>query len=272
MLHEHLLPEDVPPPSLARNDAEPWHSPVGAARTRHRVSLPDWARDAPHRCLYLSNPNGTFELYAWDRERGTTRQVTDRPEGTSDGALSPDGEQVWWFDDTGGDGFGRWRWQPFEGGPDVDATPGVPDACPAGLEIGSTLTVVGCSTDEGSTVHVVRPECTSVLYRSEHDASFGGLSRSQWLVVLEHSEHGARGPRRAQQPQDGHRRVRAPGPPHLADPQAPAGGSLSDGPPSVPRGAAGGPSEPFRRSGAWQLWKLSISMWPSWLLRQPGWR
>ena len=35
-----------------------------------RVSLPEWARDAPHRCLYVSNVSGTFELYAWDRDTG----------------------------------------------------------------------------------------------------------------------------------------------------------------------------------------------------------
>ena len=32
-----------------------------------RVSLPEWALDAPDRCLYVSNTTGTFELYAWDR-------------------------------------------------------------------------------------------------------------------------------------------------------------------------------------------------------------
>ncbi|MCW2614850.1 MAG: family peptidase [Frankiales bacterium] len=155
-----------------------------------RVSLPDWAEDAPDRCLYVSNPTGTFELYAWDRATGTTRQVTDRANGTSDGALSPDGEQVWWFDDTDGDEFGTWKRQPFAGGPDVDAAPGVPAAYPAGLEIGNGVVVVGCSADDGSTVHVVRPDGTSVLYASEHDADLAGLSRTDRLVVLEHSEHG----------------------------------------------------------------------------------
>ena len=90
-----------------------------------RVSLPEWALHAPHRCLYVSNASGTYELYAWDRAAGTTRQATDRPQGTSDGALSPDGEHVWWFDDTDGDEFGTWRRQPFTGGPDEDAAPGV---------------------------------------------------------------------------------------------------------------------------------------------------
>ena len=155
-----------------------------------RVSLPDWAQDAPHRCLYVSNPTGTFELYAWDRATGTTRQVTDRENGTSDGALSPDGEQVWWFADTDGDEFGTWQRQPFGGGPDVEAVPDVPAAYSAGLEVGRDVVVVGCSTDDGSSVHVVRPSGTTVLYASEHDADLAGLSRSERLVVLEHSEHG----------------------------------------------------------------------------------
>jgi dienelactone hydrolase len=155
-----------------------------------RVSLPDWAQDAPDRCLYVANPTGTFELYAWDRATGTTRQVTDRPNGTSDGALSPDGEQVWWFDDTDGDEFGTWKRQPFGGGSDEEAAPGVPAAYPAGLEIGDTLVVVGCSTDDGSSISVVQDGAARVLYASEHDADLAGLSRDERLVVLEHSEHG----------------------------------------------------------------------------------
>lgn len=29
-----------------------------------RVSLPDWAEDAPDRSLFVSNATGTYELYA----------------------------------------------------------------------------------------------------------------------------------------------------------------------------------------------------------------
>jgi len=169
----------------------PLTTPLWEQRVRAtRVSLPDWAEHAPDRCLYVSNPTGTFELYAWDRATGATRQVTDRANGTSDGALSPDGEQVWWFDDTDGDEFGSWKRQPFTGGEDEDATPGVPAGYPAGLEIGRDVVVVGCSTDDGSTVHVVRDGRAEVLYASEDDADLAGLSSTERLVVLEHSEHG----------------------------------------------------------------------------------
>src|SRR5262245_4454626 len=78
-----------------------------------RISLPDWAEDAPDRSLFVSNATGTYELYAWDRETGEQRQVTDRPNGTTDGVLSPDGEWIWWFSDSDGDEFGVWMRQPF---------------------------------------------------------------------------------------------------------------------------------------------------------------
>ena len=155
-----------------------------------RISLPDWAQDAPHRCTYLGNATGTYELYTWDRSTGEHRQATSRPNGTSDGHLSPDGEWLWWFDDTDGDEFGVWRRQPFAGGPVEDAAPGVPAGYSAGCEVGRTLSVVGVSTDDGSSVHVVRPGGTTVLYASEHDADVAALSRDDRLVLLEHSEHG----------------------------------------------------------------------------------
>ncbi len=167
-------------------DIAPWEQRFRAPR----VSLPDWAQDAPDRCLYVSNVTGTYELYAWDRGTGDVRQVTSRAAGTSDGALSPDGEHVWWFDDSEGDEFGVWKRQPWAGGPDTDATPGVPAAYPAGLEIGHAVVVVGCSDDDGTAVHVVRDGGSSVLYAHEEDADVAGLSRDEALVVLEHSEHG----------------------------------------------------------------------------------
>jgi acetyl esterase/lipase len=155
-----------------------------------RVTLPDWAEDAPDRNLYVSNATGTFEVYAWDRATDTHRQVTDRPQGTTAGLLSPDGESIWWFDDTDGDEFGAWQRQPFAGGPDVPAAPGVPRGWSAGCEVGRTLAVVGTSTDDGVTVHVVRPNATTLLYTSDDDADVAGLSCDDCLVLLEHSEHG----------------------------------------------------------------------------------
>lgn len=165
--------------------------PAWVARFRAtRVSLPDWADDAPDRCLFAGNATGTFELYTWDRTTGLTQQATSRPEGTTEGQLSPDGTWLWWFDDTAGDELGVWRRQPFTGGTAVPAAPGVPRGYDAGCEVGRGLAVVGTSTDEGTVVHVVRDSGTTPLYTSEHDADVAALSRDDRLVLLEHSEHG----------------------------------------------------------------------------------
>ncbi|WP_371677828.1 prolyl oligopeptidase family serine peptidase [Streptomyces sp. NBC_01276] len=159
-----------------------------------RVGLPDWAEDAPDRSLFVSNATGTYELYAWDRVTGTQRQATDRPNGTTDGTLSPDGEWIWWFSDTDGDEFGTWVRQPFAGGPDEPATPGLEASYPAGLAIGRDGTaVVGRSTDEdGSTIHVVRPDgsAPAVIYRHRESAGVGDLSHDGTLLAIEHTEHG----------------------------------------------------------------------------------
>ncbi|MEG9547268.1 MULTISPECIES: S9 family peptidase [Streptomyces griseus group] len=159
-----------------------------------RVSFPDWAEDAPDRSLFVSNATGTYELYAWDRASGRQRQVTDRPNGTTDGVLTPDGEAVWWFSDTDGDEFGVWMRQPFDGGADEPAVPGLAPSYPAGLAIGRDgSAVIGRSTDEdGTTIHLVRkPGGEPVeIYRHRESAGVGDLSHDGTLIALEHTEHG----------------------------------------------------------------------------------
>ncbi|MFF4347471.1 prolyl oligopeptidase family serine peptidase [Streptomyces sp. NPDC001530] len=184
-----------------------------------RVSLPDWAEDAPHRSLFVSNATGTYELYAWDRATGEQRQVTQRANGTTDGVLSPDGEWIWWFDDKDGDEFGIWRRRPFtaaapggdasggaasgghasggaasDGDIDDPAVPGLEPSYPAGLAIGrdGRTAVVGRSTDDdGSTIHVARiGEAPVEIYRHRESAGVGDLSHDGSLIAIEHTEHG----------------------------------------------------------------------------------
>ncbi len=174
--------------------------PVAESRWRARftaaqVTCPQWARDAPDRCLYSSNASGTWELYTWDRVTGTHRQVTDRPQGTDLGTLTPDGAQVWWFADHDGDEFGSWVTEPFAGrpagAPPQPAVAGIAPGYPAGLDIGRHSVAVGACTGKGTTVWISwdgRP--AEVVYRSEHDAGVGALSRDEVLLAITHSEHG----------------------------------------------------------------------------------
>ncbi|WP_030272688.1 S9 family peptidase [Streptomyces sp. NRRL B-24484] len=176
--------------SEEKSSAPAWEQRFRAAR----VSLPDWADDAPERALYVSNSTGTYEVYAWDRTADVHRRVTDRPNGTTDAELSPDGGWVWWFDDTDGDEFGVWRRQPFEGGPDEEAVPGVPAAYSAGLALGRDGTVVvGTSTDdEGTTLFLRRPGASEVeeVYRHAEYGGIGDLSYDGSLLAVDHTEHG----------------------------------------------------------------------------------
>lgn len=168
-----------------------WRARFRAAR----VSLPEWARDAPDRNVYTSNASGVWETYAWDRLTGTHRQVTDRPNGTYNSTISPDGEHIWWFADTDGDEFGRWVVEPFAGRP-LDAEPSaaiaeVPPGYPAGLEIGQSIAVIGISNDDGTTIVVARDgRPGEVVYANEHDAGVAALSRDEQYLAVAHSEHG----------------------------------------------------------------------------------
>jgi dipeptidyl aminopeptidase/acylaminoacyl peptidase len=208
---EHTETRPTPDPSEVFETLPAWERRFRAAR----VSLPEWAEDAPDRSLFVSNATGTYEVYAWNRADGTQRRVTDRPNGTTEATLTPDGEWIWWFDDTDGDEFGVWRRQPFTGAggsagadgtvgsdnaadpdpdPDPEAVPGLAPSYPAGLALGRRgEAVVGRSTDEdGSTLHLVRPGAAEPLeiYRHRESAGVGDLSHDGTLVAVDHTEHG----------------------------------------------------------------------------------
>jgi dienelactone hydrolase len=158
-----------------------------------RISLPEWAADAPDRAVFVSNATGIYELYTWDRTTGAQRQATDRTNGTTDGELTPDGEWLWWFSDTDGDEFGEWLRQPFGGGPDEVAVPGLEPGYSAGLLLGRDGTaVVGRSTEaDGSTIHVARPGAAPAeIYRHRQSAHASELSHDGSLLAIEHTEHG----------------------------------------------------------------------------------
>ncbi|MGI8697120.1 MAG: prolyl oligopeptidase family serine peptidase [Mycobacteriales bacterium] len=162
-----------------------------AARFRAaRITLPDWAEEAPDRSVFASNASGVVEIYGWDRGTGARRQVTDRANGTFVGTIDPAGEHIWWFADTDGDEFGVWMRQPFGGGADEPANEALDPSYPAGLAIGRSAVVIGRATDAGTSVHLMRGDRVSTVYDDPGDAYVGGLSRDDALLALSHSEHG----------------------------------------------------------------------------------
>jgi dipeptidyl aminopeptidase/acylaminoacyl peptidase len=177
--------------------SELWEQRFRAAR----VSLPDWAWDAPDRGVALSNAGGTFEIYTFDAAAARAdespgaglRQVTDRPQGTLHATVTPDGRDVWWFADTDGDEFGVWQVQPWDGGGEPrPAAAALKPGWPAGLAIARDGTAyVGRSDDDGTEIWRVPTSGEPVLiYSHEQDASVGDVSADGQLISISHSEHG----------------------------------------------------------------------------------
>ncbi|MEU3624321.1 S9 family peptidase [Amycolatopsis coloradensis] len=156
-----------------------------------RISVPEWAIDAPDMNVYVSNASGVWEVYSWNRATGEHRRVTDRPAGTMHATPSPDGRWIWWFNDTDGDEFGSWVREPFAPGAAAErAVPDIHDGYPAGLEIGTRVIAVGVSTDDGSELFAHIDGETTSFYRHDDDAGIASLSRDESLLAISHSEHG----------------------------------------------------------------------------------
>ncbi|MEZ0492383.1 prolyl oligopeptidase family serine peptidase [Kineococcus sp. TBRC 1896] len=169
--------------------------PVWEKRFRAgRVGLPEWAQDAPDRCVVVASVAGVLEVHSFDAGTGALTRLTDRPEGTSGATIDDAGEFVWWFDDTAGDEHGVWRRQPFGAAPGegVQDPLGLPAAYPAGLSIGRSGTVVVGSQDDeyGTRIDVVTSGGSRRLYEHREDAWAGDLSPDEQWVAIAHSEHG----------------------------------------------------------------------------------
>jgi dipeptidyl aminopeptidase/acylaminoacyl peptidase len=155
--------------------------------------FPRWAHEAPERLTVVSNETGSHQVYAWDRARGTRRQVTDHPIGVVDARPTTDGEGVVWFHDETGSEVGRWVMEPFHG----DARErralleNVPDGWSTGLALGDGVIAAGVAGDDGFTVWIARgAEAARPIHTHEQVVHVAGLSRDGSLLALEHAEHG----------------------------------------------------------------------------------
>ena len=182
-------------------DPGAWPPPTWELRLRARqVELPEWAEHRPDRACVVATSRGVLQAHSWDVRTGHLVLATDRPQGTTMATIDPHGEWVWWFDDTDGDEFGRWRRQPFGSPPSegVQDPIALPDAYPAGLLLARDGTaVVGRSDDAGTTIHQVAVGASShgsdmpvLLYAHPNDAEAAALSHDGNLVAIEHSERG----------------------------------------------------------------------------------
>lgn len=85
------------------------------------------ASQNPSRGLVVSNMSGVYQLYAWNTDTDELTQLTDEPAGVGDGAISADGESVYYLRDRRGDEIGHYVRLPFSGGHAEDISPDLPE-------------------------------------------------------------------------------------------------------------------------------------------------
>jgi acetyl esterase/lipase len=170
------------------------------------VGFPHWSREAPDRLIYASSESGVYQLHAWNRATGETRQVTNEPVGLITGELTPDGDWIVWHRDMTGDETGMWVATPFEGGTGAAAEPlvdGLPAGWDQGLAIGRRRTLAAVSdrngfglyvADAGGAARRLAASAESLQLGGSNamasSAEYGALSADESLLCLEHAEHG----------------------------------------------------------------------------------
>lgn len=130
---------------------------AGQWKERFRAPRVLWTERAdgnPERGLACTNRSGVYQLYAWDVPTGTLTQITHRREGVLVGTLSPDGESVYYFEDTGGNEVGEHVRVPWKGGPAEVVAPDLRDYSSWAMEHSRDGSTVGFTAGNESGFHV----------------------------------------------------------------------------------------------------------------------
>ncbi|AYG78931.1 Dipeptidyl aminopeptidase BIII [Streptomyces hundungensis] len=150
----------------------------------YRAALPEVCAGEPTKMVFTADADGRCEVFTWDASTRRARQVTDRPHGTLHGAIDRDA-RVWWFDEDA-NGVGRWRYQPFDGGPDAPGLLGVAEGEPRGLAVGAGGRVaMGLGDTRSTTVHVgPRGGAAREVTRVDGHATLSGTTPDGRLLAL----------------------------------------------------------------------------------------
>lgn len=166
-------------------------------------TFPHWADAAPDRLVFLSDEEGSFQLWSWDRSSGARRRLTDEPVGVTLGTISRDGTEAIWFSDKTGDESGRWMAVPLSGGEPREVFPGAPTGWPEGLVVGRRYAIGAIADREGFAVYASdRGGPAREIHRDGDQISFSatdfhvecadvvGLSADERLACIEVAQDG----------------------------------------------------------------------------------
>lgn len=179
-------------------------TPVWEQRFRAATrTLPHWSRHAPDSLVHVSDEEGSYQAYAWDRTTGQRRRLSSEGVGVDFATVSADGREAIWFSDPTGDESGRWMAMPVEGGDARDLLPGAPIGWPDGLVVGRRVVVGVIADRDGFAVYLSRDggpakeihrdvDSISIEATDFHLEGFGlaGLSADEELVCIEVAQDG----------------------------------------------------------------------------------
>lgn len=153
------------------------------------------------RGLTASNRSGVNQLYAWDVPSGELRQLTHTPSGKLAGYIAPDGEYIYYMEDTRGNETGHYVRVPFSGGEAQDVTPDLPPYASFGRSVsrsGNLLSFL-LGDDDGIHLYAVNLEGNNIgaprrLYSAYNIGSAPLISQDGAIVVIsgplpDHPQH-----------------------------------------------------------------------------------
>lgn len=166
-------------------------------KARFRLPIlfqPQVATANPTRGLVVSNQaSDALQLYTWDVPSGELRPLTNRPDGTTAGWLSPDGQHVYYLDDQKGDEHGHVVRVPYTGGAAEDLTPAMRPYTLRGFEIsraGNLVAFMAVNADGYQLVGIDlaadgTPDNLRTIYQSKWETWEAVLSAQGEFVAMQ---------------------------------------------------------------------------------------
>ena len=151
------------------------------------------AAQDPSRGVICSDKDGVWQLYAWKAETNEVTQLTDDPAGVPDGAISADGEFVYYLRDKGGNEIGHYARIPFSGGEPQDMTPNLPEYASHFLAESASGNALGFSAvdDDGFHIYIFEKSrmTTPIFTTTKQALSFGPiLSHDAEIAIIASTE------------------------------------------------------------------------------------
>lgn len=167
--------------------------------TAAQMSFPAWIDSAPDLLAFVSNEDGSWQVWTTDLGTGIRRRVSNEPVGVEEASVAPDGRVVWWQDDVG-DETGRWMAAGFDGSEARPLVEDLPTGWRQGISFAGTGEIaLGLSTEEDYRAYFIPSDGPPRLIRAHPEpmgvgrlepAGAGGLSADGRLICLRHAEHG----------------------------------------------------------------------------------